>query len=120
MLSICACVIGLHLASAHRGGGYEAGTIGLYARAPTGLTFGLLRNSERRLSGYAGWTMETHGRDMAVTLGVITGYSSAPISPMLVPSVRIALGQGWAVRLAYVPKPRTPRGSDALHLTIEW
>lgn len=118
-IALCDCLIGLHLLSAHLGGGYEPATVGAYLRRADGLTVGALRNSEGRVSAYAAHTWETADRRFALSVGAITGYRTAPVSPMVVPSVRMGLGDQAALRLAYVPKPHTPRGSAAMHLTVE-
>ena len=115
---VCECMVGLHLLSAHMGGGYEPLTVGAYARWDGGLTVGALRNSERRASVYAAQTWETADRRVALTVGAISGYRAVPISPMVVPSVRFDLSTRAALRLAYVPKPNT-RGSAAVHLAVE-
>ncbi|UDF33527.1 UNVERIFIED_ORG: hypothetical protein LHJ69_12930 [Shinella sp. XGS7] len=112
--------LGAHLASAHARGGYEAATVGVYARAPDGLTLGLLRNSERRASLYLAHTWETRDQRWALSAGVITGYRGAAVSPLVVPSLRLPLpGQGAAaLRLSLIPKARAG-GSSALHLSAE-
>lgn len=112
-------MLGLHLLSAHAQPGYEATTVGVYAQAPSGLTLGALRNSERRLSFYAGHTWQTADDRWALTAGGITGYRSARLNPLLVPSVRMPVGDASAVRLSLIPKPRNG-GSSALHLSFEW
>lgn len=109
--------LGLHLATAHQRGGYEDATPGLYARDPSGLTFGLLRNSMGRTSLYAAQTWQTDSRRWALTAGVISGYPRAPLVPLLSASARVELGAGRALRLALLPKP--PGGSAALHLAFE-
>lgn len=116
--------LGAHLASAHARGGYEAATLGLYARAPDGLTLGLLRNSEARASLYVAHTWQCPDRRWALTAGLITGYQASSVSPLLVPSLRLPLAHdpehGPALRLALIPKPRHQGGSSALHIAIEW
>jgi hypothetical protein len=114
--------IGLHLISLHARHGYETATPGVYVRMSTGMTAGLLRNSEGRASTYLGYTWETADRRWALTVGGITGYRSAVVSPLLVPSWRYALsGNKLAWRVAYIPKPpEAGRGSSALHLALEW
>ena len=111
--------VGAHLVSAHSRGGYEWRTPGLYVRLPGGFTAGAYRNSEARGTVYAGWTFETADRHLALTLGAATGYSTAPVVPLAVPSVRIGLAGGFSARLAYLPKPPTYRGAHALHLALE-
>jgi hypothetical protein len=112
-------LVGAHLASAHVRGGYEAATVGLYARGDDGLTVGALRNSERRLSFYAGRTWQTSDGRWAITVGAISGYRAAVVSPLVVPSVQLPLGTATAVRLSLIPKPRAG-GSAAAHLSLEW
>lgn len=112
-------MLGLHLLSAHAQPGYEAATVGVYAQAPSGLTLGVLRNSERRLSLYAGHTWHTADGRWALTAGGITGYRSARVSPLLVPSLRVPLGDGSALRVSLIPKPRNG-GSSAVHVGAEW
>jgi hypothetical protein len=109
--------LGLHLATAHQRGGYQAATPGLYWRSAGGCTLGWLRNSEGTPSLYAARTWQ-HG-PWALTAGAISGYRSAPLSPLLVPSLRAPLAHGLALRLSLIPKARRD-GSSALHLSIEW
>lgn len=118
-MSAQAWVLGAHLLSAHAQPGYEAATVGLYARAPGGMTVGALRNSERSLSLYAGHTWQTADGRWALTAGVISGYSSARLNPLLVPSVRVPLGAAAAARISLIPKPRNG-GSSAVHFSVEW
>lgn len=118
-MSADAWTLGLHLLSAHVQPGYEAATVGVYAQAPGGLTVGALRNSERRLSFYAGRTWQTDDGRWALTAGGITGYRSARLAPLLVPSVRLQLGAGAAARISLIPKPRAG-GSSAAHISLEW
>lgn len=118
-MSADAWIVGLHLLSAHAQPGFEAATVGLYAQAPSGLTAGVLRNSERRLSLYAGETWHTADGRWAITAGAITGYRGARVTPLLVPSLRLQLGDGAAARISLIPKPPREGGSSALHLSLE-
>lgn len=116
-------ILGLHLATAHFGGASAArmndANPGLYVRLGDGPTVGLYLNSERRRSAYVGWTWQTDNRRWAITGGAVTGYAGATLSPLLVPSMRIRLGEtGWAARLAYLHKPHA-HGASGLHLSIE-
>lgn len=111
--------LGLHVASAHERGGYESSTPGLYLRAPSGATLGLLRNSQGRSSAYAAHTWQSVDRRWALTAGLVSGYDSAPVSPLLCASLRQPLGAGRALRLAYIPRPPGKGGSAALHLSLE-
>jgi hypothetical protein len=112
--------LGLHLLSAHAAPGFEAATVGAYAQAPCGLTVGALRNSERRLSVYAGRTWHTADGRWALTAGGITGYRSAALTPLLVPSLRLPLSPASALRLSLIPKPPRAGGASALHASLEW
>lgn len=116
---VSAADVGLHLASKHAKHGYQNANIGAYVRLDSGLTFGALRNSEDRFSTYAGWTWETKGGMFALTAGAITGYRRADVSPLVIPSMRIPLGDRFAARVSYVPKPHDS-GSSAVHLSVEW
>lgn len=115
----CACVIGAHIGSSHFNPGYENGNVGVYAKTSSGYTAGVVRNSYGRTSFYVGKTWETADKRFALTAGVITGYPAADVSPLLVPSYRHGLGDGWAARLSCLPKPPRNGASDAVHLSIE-
>lgn len=98
-------IIGLQLASAHFGhdaSSMEWVTPGVYARHPSGFTAGVYRNSEGRGSAFAGWTWQTESRTWAITVGAVAGYQRASVMPMVVPSVRLPVGD-FAVRLSVVP-----------------
>ena len=127
MPDLSAWVIGLHLLAAHDPGCYQqhgrcepykAATPGLYARAPSGLTFGAYRNSYGRGSAYAGWTFETADRRFALTVGGATGYPRATVIPLAVPSVRFGVACGWALRIAGAPRFEKG-GAAVLHLAVE-
>lgn len=118
-------LIGLHLATAHFGAPADAHlqsqTPGIYLRTAAGLTLGHYRNSHGLPSTYAGWTWSTADGRWAITAGAVTGYPRARVSPLLVPSARLPLGEGrrdWALRIAYLPKPHSD-GAQGLHLSLE-
>jgi hypothetical protein len=78
-------VLGVHLISAHSAPGLNDDNPGLYVRTNGGLTAGFYENSlsrthvngndgSRRVSRYLGWTWETSGRGLALTLGAVDGY----------------------------------------------
>ncbi len=78
-------VIGLHLVSAHSAAGMNDNNTGIYARTSAGATLGVYENSisgtklngndgRRRMSAYLGWTWETSGQRLALTLGTVNGY----------------------------------------------
>ena len=122
-----AWIIGLHLWSSHFGAcyespagcrPYESATTGIYLRAPSGLTIGAYRNSYGGDSAYAGWTFETSDGRFALMVGAVTGYHRAPVLPVVVPSMRIELGQQTALRASFIPKVEK-KGANVLHLAIE-
>lgn len=117
-----AATFGLHLATAHFGNAsaqLNSSTPGIYFRADNGLTVGTYRNSDDRRSVYAAWTWETDDKRFALTAGGVTGYSPAPIVPLLVPSMRIRVGDTYAARLAFLPKPIKHGRAAGLHLSVE-
>lgn len=127
MPDLSAWVLGLHLLSAHDPGchmesgrcvAYQNVNPGLYARAPSGLTMGLYRNSYSRMSAYAGWTFETKDRRFALTVAAATGYPRATVIPLAVPSVRFGLTDAWSLRIAGAPRFEKG-GAAVLHLSIE-
>lgn len=111
--------VGLHLVSIHERAGFRTVTPGLYAEAADGLTLGALGNSEGRLSLYAARTWHTGDDRWSLTAGVITGYRSAKVTPLLVPSLRVPITSATAARLSLIPKPPREGGSSALHLSVE-
>lgn len=116
--------IGLHIATAHAGSLPDPGahralmTPGIYAVAPSGLTFGAYRNSlsrtirypGERVSAYAGWTWKAGdfgpARDVRVTVAAVTGYVE-PVSPLLGVSVKLWEGTS-APRVLWVPHRTQP------------
>lgn len=110
--------VGLHLGSVHvPKRDYNNANPGAYVRFDNGFTLGGYYNSERRPSFYAGYT---HSFDpVDVTVGAITGYERAAVTPLVVPSVRLFEIDRLAVRLAFVPKTEK-NGSHVLHAMIEW
>jgi hypothetical protein len=113
--------IGLHIGSWHDARGFNDSNPGLYYQAESGLTLGVLRNSEARNSAYAGYTAQwpVGGRqaDVSVTAGVIAGYRVGTM-PMVIPSVGLALTDTVKARVALIPKVHK-RGANAVHLMLE-
>lgn len=120
--------IGLNILSLHERGGYRAATPGVYVILPEpvlGLnTAGILRNSIGRTSVQLGrtWTSQPFAvfglpvHDAAVSVGGISGYPHATVSPYIVPSVRIGKVRAmWLER-----KPDEPNSSRALHFALEF
>lgn len=110
-----ACVLGLHLLSAHVSPGFETVTPGAYVTCDNGATFGAYRNSIGRPSLYAGHTWQ-RGR-FALSAVALTGYPLAPVVPGLIPSVSFGLGAKTSGRLALV---LAPRGGSAVHFSVEF
>lgn len=124
LMTTAGLVLGIHLATAHSSGGMQGFNPGLYLRQDSGLTVGAYRNSYGRASAYAGWTFETADKRFALTVGAVSGYPAAPLMPVVVPSVRFALGQAsgegaWAVRVSLLPKPPKEGSAAGVHLSIE-
>lgn len=115
-------VLGAHLATAHVGSqadGLRFVTPGVYARLDSGLTVGAYSNSYGRGSVYAGWTVSTPDGRFSLTAGAVTGYPARSVLPLLAPSVRFDLGDGYAARLAFIPKPPGVGRANGLHFMIE-
>lgn len=122
-------LIGIHLFTQHQPASYdgphgrhryESITPGVYARAPSGLTFGAYRNSYGDPAAYAGVTLETRDRRWALLLAGVVGYHRSPLLPLIVPSVRFEIDERWAMRIAATPKPPgSDRGAAMVHLTVE-
>lgn len=104
-------VLGLHLISAHPGvEGMNNVNPGVYAVAPSGLTFGAYRNSYCHLSMYAGWTFRHE--PFFLTVAGVTGYDHIPIAPLI--GVGVKLPSGF--RLLAGP---TDKGKPVFHLSWE-
>jgi hypothetical protein len=120
--------IGVHVATAHFTSGEEqmgprgwnSVNPGVYARWGNGVTVGGFRNSEYRTSFYAGWTLADKSDTLALIVGGVTGYDRSPVLPLVVPSVRIGLGNtGISARLSLLLPPN-PKRTGAIHLSLEY
>lgn len=120
-------IVGFHLFSLHDPGCYqERGncipynktTTGVYAKSPSGFTYGGYTNSYGDPSAYAGWTFETRDRRFALLVGGVTGYERSPLLPLVVPSVRVPVTRTMSLRLAGLP--RTGLGAAVVHLALEF
>lgn len=113
--------VGVHIATAHlRGTGWNSVNPGVYLRWDSGLTVGTLVNSEYRQSAYLGWTFDhvvAPRLRASLTAGVITGYRRGA-SPLLSPSLALAIDHHTWVRFAYLPQAHQT-GSAGVHLSIE-
>ena len=122
-LAAWADTLGLHTATWHDRPGYRAATPGLYWRLDNGATLGALSNSEGHFSAYAAWTWHTDEQrplSAAVSAGLITGYSLAPVVPLIAPSVAVRLGEQATARLIVLPKWHAKQGATAAQLDFEW
>lgn len=128
-----AATLSVHTVSWHdqpheNGTPYESRTPGVSLRLASGATFGVLRNSLRHTSVYAGYTWsgdEARPLSLAFTAALITGYPAAPVVPLLAPSVRVGLGlgqgeQGAALRLLLIPKWHPKQGASVVSAAFEW
>lgn len=105
--------MGVNLVTAHASGGFRSWTPGLYARSDSGLTAGILRNSEGGASAHLSqtWRVQPLGIPLDLQAGAITGYRRAPLLPLATASVLV--GQ---TRLVWIPGPK----GGAMHLAAEW
>ena len=95
---------------------------GAYVRLDSGLTFGAYSNSYCKPSAYVGWTWERpliSRVDAAFTLGAVTGYRAAPVLPVIAPSTRARLADGYGVRLTWLPRLHKSQHTSAVHLSLE-
>jgi hypothetical protein len=139
-------VVAVHLASMHVPAidGQNNLNLGLQVRTAEGFTFGVYRNTLRRASFYAGWTVEAG--PFALALGGVTGYqkrresvdcakteehkvgfvdcywdvgvTSSPVLPLISPSVRLPALGGVSPRVSVIPG-FGHGNSTVLHLSIE-
>jgi len=115
-------IIGMQLVSAHYGAGagqLEWATPGVYAMHPSGATASVYRNSEGHASVLAGWTWQWLDGRVALTAGAVTGYSMGSVLPIVMPSVRLPLGDTLSMRLSFVP-PVKDRVTGAVTLSAEF
>lgn len=110
---------GAHALSLHTQPGFESVTPGLYVQSPSGWAGGVLRNSLGRTSVYLGRSWQSTDGRWSLTAGGISGYPAARVLPLLVPSARVDLGAGHALRLSVIPRPPGKGGAAALHLSLE-
>lgn len=89
-------------------------TYGAYWVGDSGLTVGAFRNSYRRTSVYAAYSLQ--GDVFGIAAGVASGYGKPRL--MVMPSARLRLGDGFALRVGYVPRVKRD-ASAVLHLMVE-
>jgi hypothetical protein len=113
-----AATVGVHLASVHLPQrDFNNTNPGLYLRTDAGWTAGAYRNSLRRTSAYAGYTMEWG--PVAVTGGIVTGYAET-VQPLMVPSLKLFTLEGVSARVAFIPRVEKRIESHVFHLTLEY
>jgi hypothetical protein len=118
--------IGLHIGSRHSAPGFNDRNPGVYARwadaQGDGFAAGTYLNSERAQSLWAGyawsWRMQALPISAGLTAGAVSGYRTAKLLPLALPSAALHFGN-TAARLSYIPKVEK-RGAAALHFSIEY
>ena len=117
-------MIGLDLYTVHPDGALCNDTTGFYVRHGQ-WAGGVLKNSDCRIGAWGAWVAETNSlttgtikAKAAVMVGAITGYRSADVLPLLVPSVAIGWRSTW-LRASYLPKAPGAQ-SDGWHFSIEY
>jgi len=109
--------LGFHLFSRHfPSNDYNNVNPGIYYRLAEGPTAGIYRNSLRRTSVYAGYTLEW-GR-FGLTAGAVTGYTDG-VQPLLVPSMALFTYRGVTTRLIFIPRVEKRIDSHVLHFVVE-
>jgi len=119
--------IGVHTVSIHAPDNGKVNNVnpGGYVSFENCATVGFYRNSLRRMSVYAGCTME---RGIAgLTIGGVTGYdkehgghSNAPVAPLLALHLKSPVEFfGATPRLTYIPG-RLVKSADVLHLSLQF
>jgi len=75
----CATIaaISMHLVRCHSANGYSGKNPGIYAQMDCGLTAGVVRNSQRRVSAYGAWTFESDRSPAWASIGVAMRQSAA-------------------------------------------
>ncbi len=120
-------VFGVHVASAHLPDNGRVSNVnpGAYVSFDNCATVGFYRNSLRRVSVYAGCTLE---RGIAgVTLGGVTGYekahgghSNSPFAPLLALHLKSPVSfMGVTPRLTYIPG-HLVKSADVFHISASW
>lgn len=119
-------MIGLNIHTLHTDSMPCDGTVGVYYRsADTG--GGLFKNSECRLSAWAGWTPETNTITLGpvkakagAIVGVVTGYKSHPVFPLALPSVAVSIDGGLWFRATVIPKVKKSSGGVSFSVEMKF
>jgi hypothetical protein len=115
-----ALTVGLHLASKHSN--YQTArndnNHGVYI-ANEKFAAGVYKNSEFKNSAYVIALIPTIIPKTHLSVGLVTGYSTMPIVPMVAVTTTIPLTSATVLRLTAVPKPPQNGGAAVVHLSIE-
>lgn len=104
--------------SIHAGRQFDAGPFSLYVGLVSGYK---LRTDRREWCSVAAYGPALPCADGLQLNWVETerGWSKSGIAPLISPSVRIDLAEGYSARLAYLHKPSHRGGGAGLHLSVE-
>lgn len=116
--------IGLHLASWHSDPRFSGVNPGVYAQTDCGVVAGAYRNSERRLTVYAGWSFDPDDSPVWASAAIATGYGppegkARPVTPIAMVGLKRDLGARLRVRVGYVPRLGRFNQTHVVHLMIE-
>jgi hypothetical protein len=112
-------ILALDIGTVHFGPGSEAmnnSNPGIYARFNNGATGGVYFNSVRKVSSWAGYSMETPNKRFALTIGAVTGYQKAPVLPLVLISATQKFG-GVTARASLITPTKFNVGG--VHLSLE-
>jgi hypothetical protein len=111
-------IFGTHVASAHKGGGFQAANPGFYLRTEGNFQAGAFANSVGRTSAYAGYFVGAHDAPLNLMLGMATGYKKR-YTVAIVPTASLDLTERARLRFWLIVNPANPKGSAA-HVSLEW
>lgn len=119
-------MIGVNLYTLHTTAVPCDGTAGLYVLV-SGIGAGVLKNSECRFGAWAGWAPETNTLTIGpvkakagAIVGLVAGYKSNPIFPLLLPSVAVSFdGRSW-LRITFIPKFKTSAGGASFSVEFQF
>jgi len=127
LITCCIAAVGLHVGSAHFAPEPNSEKLngvnpGIYVKFTNDVVLGTFRNSHNRQSTYLAYEFKLGNNPTlqpSVLLGGITGYSAAPVLPLVSPSVLWQVSPHTGVRLSYIPKVRIMR-AHVVHLSLEY
>lgn len=119
-------MIGLNLYTLHTAPVPCDGTAGVYYRS-SDFAGGLFKNSECRPGAWGGWTPETNTLAIGpvkakagAIVGLVAGYKSNPILPLLLPSVAVSIdGRSW-LRATFIPQFKTSAGGVSFSVEFDF